>query len=240
MIHDNRLIQNLTIGFLLVIHLLPVASAEVPLAAFEANYELFYGKTKAAKARLSLSQTSDAWRWLLNTKPAGLASLLTSKEPYSEITFVRIDGNHRTQQIIIADDADKAKEVETAKFDWNSQQVETLREDVTSNLPLTGDVYDILSIHLFSAKMLDENLQQAIVDFYYKGKVVKSELKQLEKTSITINENEFEVMVIGQSVEGSRTKYTYYYDPGAPYIPMRIISGKADKTPTTWFYVPPK
>jgi len=237
---NKQLIRNLTISSLLVLQLLPVVSAEVPLAPFEANYELFYGKTKFAKAHLSLAQTGENWRWRLDTKPAGLASLLTSKKPYSETIFVRIDGNHRTQQLIIADDAEKTKELETAKFDWNSRQVETLREDVTSNFPLTGDVYDILSIHLFSAKMLDENLRQASIDFYYKGRVVKSELNQLEKTSITINGNEINVMVIGQSVEGSSTTYKYYYDPGTPYIPIKIISGKPDKKPVTWFYVPAK
>jgi hypothetical protein len=44
--------------------------------------------------------------------------------------------------------------------------------------------------------MFDENLPQASVEFYYKGRVVKSELKQLDKTSITLNEKDVEVMVI--------------------------------------------
>jgi len=237
---SRRLSKNLTIGSLLVIQLLPAVYAEVPLTAFEANYELFYGKTRAADAQLSLSQAEDSWRWLLTTQPRGLATLLTSKNPYSETVFSRIDGNHRVQQITIADDVEKAKEVETAKFDWNSQQVEMLRKDVTNNQPLNGDVYDNLSIHLFSAKMLDENLPQASVEFYYKGRVVKSELKQLDKTSITLNEKDVEVMVVEQSVQDSSTRYTYYYDPGTPLIPMKIVSGKPDKTATTWFYVPAK
>ncbi len=237
---SRRLSKNLTIGSLLVIQLLPAVYAEVPLTAFEANYELFYGKTRAADAQLSLSQAEDSWRWLLTTQPRGLATLLTSKNPYLETVFSRIDGNHRVQQITIADDVEKAKEVETAKFDWNSQQVEMLRKDVTNNQPLNGDVYDNLSIHLFSAKMLDENLPQASVEFYYKGRVVKSELKQLDKTSITLNEKDVEVMVVEQSVQDSSTRYTYYYDPGTPLIPMKIVSGKPDKTATTWFYVPAK
>jgi hypothetical protein len=236
----SRSLQNLTMGFLLAIQLLPVASAEVPLVAFEANYELFYGKSRAADARLSLAQTGDNWRWLLNTKARGLASLLTSKKPYAETIFSRVDGKHRIQKIIVADDAEKAKEVETAKFDWNNQQVESTRKEVTNNQPLTADVYDNLSIHLFSAKMLDENLPQASVEFYYKGRVVKSELKQLDKTSITVNEKDVEVMVIEQSVQDSSTKYTYYYNPATPVIPMRIVSGKPDKTATTWFFKPSK
>jgi hypothetical protein len=237
---SRRLLKDLAMGFLLVFQFLPVASAEVPLVAFEANYELFYGKSRAADAQLSLAQAGDNWRWLLTMKPRGLASLLTSKKPYSETIFSRVDGKHRIQQVIVADDAEKAKEVETAKFDWNSQQVETMRKEVINNQPLTADVYDNLSIHLFSAKMLDENLPQASVEFYYKGRVVKSELKQLDKTSITVNEKNVEVMVVEQSVQDSSTKYTYYYDPATPVIPMKIVSGKPDKTATTWFYMPTK
>ena len=237
---SKLLFRNLTIGGLLVLQLLPAVSAEVPLTAFEANYKLYYGKMKAANARLTMAQTGDDWRWFLLTRPKGLLSLLTSKEPYSETLFTRIDGNHRIQQLTIAEDGENDKQLETAKFDWNARQVEMLREGVTSTAPLGDDVYDHLSIHLFSAKMLDENLQQASVDFYYKGRVVKSELNQLEKTSITINDNEIDVMVIGQSVEGSSTTYKYYYDPDTPFIPMKIISGKPDKNPITWFYIPTK
>ena len=64
-------IRNMVVYCLLVIQLLPVASAEVPLAAFEANYELFYGKMKAAKAQISLSQTGDNWRWRLRRGQLG-------------------------------------------------------------------------------------------------------------------------------------------------------------------------
>ena len=237
---SKLLVRNLTIGGLLVLQLLPAVSAEVPLTAFEANYKLYYGKMKAANARLSMAQTGDDWRWFLLTRPKGLLSLLTNKEPYSETIFTRIDGNHRIQQLTVADKGENDKQLETAKFDWNARQVEMLREGVAGTAPLENDVYDHLSIHLFSAKMLDENLQQASVDFYYKGRVVKSELNQLEKTSITIEENEIDVIVIGQSVEGSSTTYKYYYDPGTPFIPMKIISGKPDKKPVTWFYVPAK
>lgn len=240
MIHSNQLRQILITGFLLVMQLPPVVSAEVPLAAFEANYELFYGKTKAANAQLTLSQTGANWRWFLLTKPKGLLTLLAPGKPFSETIFARVDGNHRIQQITVADKGEKDKQLETAKFDWNNQQVKTLRKDVSNSLPLAGDVYDNLSIHLFSAKMLDENQQQASVDFYYKGRVVKSDLKQGGKTSITINENKVDVMVVEQSVEGSRTKYKYYYDPATPYIPMKIVSGKPDKKPTTMLYMPTK
>ena len=235
---SRRLILKMAMGCLLVLQLLPVVTAEVPLVAFEANYELFYGKSKAAIAQLSLTQTGDNWRWYLLTKPKGILSLLTSKEPYSETIFTRVDGNHRVQQITIADDGVKDKQLETVKFDWDGRQVEMLRKGVTSSAALSGDVYDYLSVHLLSAKMQDENLPQASVDFYKKGRLIKLELKQLPNTSVTIGEKEVDVMIFEQLLQDSRTRLIYYYDPGTPYIPMKIETLHPEKKTTTMVFVP--
>ena len=61
--------------------LLPVASAEVQLTAFQANYKFYYGKLKVANAQIKVSQTGDSWHWRLTTDPIGLLSLLTSRKP---------------------------------------------------------------------------------------------------------------------------------------------------------------
>ncbi len=236
---SRQLILNIAMACLLVLQLLPVVSAEVPLAAFEANYILYYGKTKAAIAQLSLTRTGDNWRWYLHTKPKGLLSLLTNKEPYSETIFTKIDGNLRLQEITLADDGEKDKQLETAKFDWNGRQVEMLRKDVASTAALSEDVYDYLSVHLLSAKMQEENLQKARVDFYYKGRLIKLELKRLDDTTVTINEKEVDVMVFEQSLQDSKTRSIYYYDPGNPFIPLKIETLHPEKKSKTFVFVPP-
>lgn len=232
----RSLIRNTVIGCLLALQLVPVVSAEFPLIAFQANYELYYGKSKVANAQIKLSRSGDIWHWRLTTDPTGLLSLLTSKEPTSETIFSRVDGSHKIQSIRIAKGGDKDKQPETAQFDWNSRQVDMMRKGVQNIEPLAGDVYDYLSIHLLSAKMLDQDLQQAQVDFYYKGRLVKAELKQLGKARLELKDKVIDVMILEQSVEGSKTKSTYYYDPGTPYIPMKIETAKPGKTTTTMLF----
>jgi hypothetical protein len=232
----RRLIRNVTTGCLLALQLVPVVSAEVPLTAFQANYELYYGKSKVANAQVNLSQSGDTWHWRLTTKPTGLLSLITNKEPLSETIFTRVDGSHKIQDIKIAKDGKKDKQLETARFDWDSNQVDMMRKGVQNIEPLSGEVYDYLSIHLLSAKMLDQDLPQVRVDFYYKGRLVKAELKRLGKARLELNDKEIDVMIIEQSVEGSRTKSIYYYDPGTPNMPMKIETVKPGKTTTTMFF----
>ena len=112
----------------------------------------------------------------------------------------------------------------------------TFTEGVQNIEPLSGDVYDYLSIHLLSANMLEHDIPQSRVDFYYKGRLVKAELKQLGKARLELNEKEIDVMIFEQSVEGSRTKSIYYYDPVTPYMPMKIETAKPGKTTTTMFF----
>ena len=240
MISIRRLILKIAMGSLLILQLLLVVSAEVPLTAFEANYDFFYGKSRVATAQLSLTQTGDNWRWYLLTKPKGLLSIFTSKEPYSETLFSRIDGDHRLQQVTMADEGEKDKQLETAKFDWNGRQVDMLRKGVASTAVLSGDVYDYLSVHLLSAKMLNENLQQASVDFYYKGELKKLELKQLDNSSVTIGEKEVNAVVFEQSLQDSSTRSIYYYDPSTPFIPMKIETLHPERKTKTMVFVPAK
>ena len=110
------------------------------------------------------------------------------------------------------------------------------RKGVQNIAPLPEEVYDYLSIHLLSAKMMEQNLAQARVDFYYKGRLVKTELKQIGMAKIELNDKEIDVMVFEQSVQDSSTKSKYYYDPRTPYIPMKIETGKPDKKTATMYF----
>lgn len=252
------LFQTITLCCLLSSLVLPVASAEIRLSAFEANYKFYYGPIKVANAKILLSRSDSIWSWRLSTDPVGVASLLTGgKQPYSETTFTRIDGRHKLQSITIADKGKNDKQLETANFDWNHKQVTTLRKDVANSQPLSADVYDHLTIHLLAAKMQEQGLQHSSVDFYYKGKLVKTKLSQVGKTrlkidskgrlvnkefkqagkrSLEIDTEEIDVVIFEQTIEGSSTKSTYYYKPDTPYLPMKIETEKPGKTGTTMLY----
>jgi hypothetical protein len=230
------MLRTITLCSLLILQLLPVVSAESRLTAFQANYKFYYGKLKVANAQIKLSRSGATWHWRLTTNPTGLLSLLTRKEPYSETFFSRVDGSHKIQSITIADDGEGDKQLETARFDWNSKQVKMLRKGKHNMQPLSGDVYDFLTIHLLSAKMQEQGLKHASADFFYKGRLVKTALKRVENTRLEINKAEIDVTVFEHSIEGSSTRTTYYYKPDAHYLPMKIKTVKPGKTSTTMLF----
>lgn len=232
----RRLFRNITLCCLLTAQLWSVVSAEVQLTAFQANYKFYYGKLKVGRGQINLSQSGDTWHWLLTTRPTGLLSLVIRKEPYSETFFTRQDGKIKIQNLTIADKGEGDKQLETALFDWKSKQVNTLRKGQRNMQPLSGEVYDYLTIHLLSAKMQEQGLQHASVDFIYKGRLVKAALKRVENTRLEINKAEIDVTVFEHSIEGSSTRTTYYYNPDAHYLPMKIKTVKPGKTSTTMLF----
>ncbi len=221
---------------LLAVQLLPAVAAEVQLTAFNANYKIYYGNLKVANAQIKLSRSGNTWQWRLTTDPTGLLALLTRKEPYSETFFSRLDGSFKIQNLTIASDGEKDKQLETARFDWNGKRVDMLRKGKQKTQALSGDVYDHLTIHLLSAKMQEQGLKHASVDFYYKGRLVKAELRQVENAMLEINKKEVEVIVVEQTIAGSSTKSTYYYQPDSLYLPMKIKTVKPGKTSTTMLF----
>jgi len=232
----TRLIGTITLCCLFAAQLLPVVSAEVQLTAFQASYKFYYGKLKVARGQIKLSQSGDLWHWSLTTHPTGLLSLITRKEPYSETFFTRLQGKIKIQNLTIADEGEGDKQLETAQFDWHRKQVDTLRKGKRNVLPLSEEVYDYLTVHLLSAKMQEQGLDHSRVDFVYKGRLVKAELRRLEDARLEINKEEFDVIVMEQTVEGSSTKSTYYYKADTPYLPMKIKTVKPGKTSTTLIF----
>lgn len=234
----HRYISYLTIFGLLCLPATGSTSSHLPLDSFEANYEMFYGDLKAAEAHLSLQRSGTNWRWQLTTKPTGLAAILTNKKPHSETIISFVEGSPRIQKVTISEGGKKDKLLEAANFDWNNRQVEMSRKGVSNTAVLSGVVYDYLSVHLLTAKMQQENLQQSSADFYYKGRLVKLNLKQLANSRVTIGASEIDTIVYEQSLEGSRTKSIYYYDPDRPITPMKIETKKPERKSTTMLYVP--
>ena len=97
---------------------------------------------------------------------------------------------------------------------------------------MPGDVYDSHSIHLLTAQMLNQNLQQSEFYFYRKGKLSKSRLKRTGKSTIEINNKPIEVLVFELSSKSSGSILKIYYDPNKPLLPIKIVRTKPGKKTT--------
>jgi hypothetical protein len=207
-------------------------ATEVPLRAFTASYDLTTRGMNLGTTTLSLEPVKELWRWRLTTQARGIYSMFIDKKPYSETTFSHNQDQVRLQQIVIADENNKDK-YESASFDWKSGKMQVIRKGKHASVALTTGVYDYQSIHLLAAAMQLQELENATVSFYRKGKLVESRLKFRGKGSIEIGGKDIDARIYEQTTAGSKTRVKYYYDPKNPLLPLLIERRRADDSPST-------
>jgi len=210
---------------------LPAFAEEVPLRAFTASYSLHKGNVHIGAVELSLEPFEQLWRWRLSTRARGIYAMFIHKKPYSETTFTRDQDDVRLQQIVISDEKDDEK-YESASFDWEARRMKVLRKGKRGKVALTASVYDYQSIHLLAAAMQRHQWDDETVDFYRKGKLVKSRLVYLGDEMVTIWDKQFEARVFKQTIEGSRTVIRYFYDANHPLLPLLVENRKGDDSPS--------
>ncbi len=196
-------------------------TAEVPLRAFTASYDLHKGYMHLAISDISLQREGQLWRWSSTTQARGIYALLVSNKPYSETTFIQANDEIRLQQILYTDPGDKKKH-ETASFDWDKGSINVLRKGKHTQLPLDAEVYDYQSIHLLAISMRMQQLDKATVDFYRKGKISRSKLVYGGKENVDINGKIVKADIYEQVIVKSSSKIKYYYAAENQLFPIRI------------------
>ena len=224
--------MNRSIILLLMIFLAaPGLAREITLAPYQASYALYRGNLNVARTELSLEQSGRYWRWRQTSKAKGIYSLLSNKILYAETTLLRLENRYRIHNILLTYGGDGDR-FENARFDWNNQQIDVQYKNKRYVETVPGDVYDSLSIHLLTAQMLNQNLQQSEFYFYRRGKLSKSRLKRTGKSTIEINNKPIEVLVFELTSKSSGSILKIYYDPNKPLLPIKIVRTKPGKKTT--------
>jgi hypothetical protein len=206
----------------------PAFADEFTLTPYQASYTLFRGSLNVASSNLSLERSGRYWRWRQTSKAKGIYSLLSNKSLYAETTLLWLENRYRIHNIILTDDGDGDR-FENARFDWNNQQIDIQYKNKRYVETVPGEIYDSHSIHLLTAQMLQQNIQQSEFYFYRRGKLIKSQLKRTGKSTVEINNKPIEVLVFEQTSKSSGSKLKFYYDPDKPLLPIKIERTKPGK-----------
>ena len=206
-------------------------AAEVVLRPFTASYDLYQGGLHLAITELSLQRSDDAWRWVSVTRARGIYKLFTDKRPYSETRFARFGDRLLVTEILLGENGGERHQ-ENARFDWAEGRLQVMRKSRRSELELDGAVYDYQSIHLLAATMGQSQLEQPTIDFYRKGKLVKSRFVYSGQQPVNVDGKSIEANVYEQVVSRSNSKIKYYYDAQNPLLPLRIEKLEAGESPS--------
>jgi hypothetical protein len=184
-----------------------------------------------AVAQLSLQGSEGLWRWRMTTKARGVYAFFIKKRPYSETSFTQNNDDIQLQQIVVTDSENKKKR-ESANFDWNKGSIAVIRRGKQNQLPLNAEVYDYHSIHLLTAAMHLRQMKSTTVDFYLKGKLVKSRIVFSGEADVDIDGKSIGALVFEQVIVRSNSKIKYYYDAENPLLPLRIEKLESGESPT--------
>ena len=207
-------------------------ASETSLTSYQARYDLYRGSLNVANAELFLEKSGPYWRWRQISKPKGIYTLLSNNNLYAETTLLKLDNQYKIHNILITDEGDKDR-YENARFNWDNNKVDIQYKNKRYPETLPGEVFDLHSIHLITARMLKQKLPEYDFYFYRTGKLEKSHLKQTGKMTLEVNNKPINVLLFEQTIENSNLKMKYFYDPNRPLLPIKIERTKPGKTTTT-------
>jgi hypothetical protein len=212
---------NLSISFALLLLVLPATASADSLRPFRAVYSFYSGGMHLANSILRLEHKGAKWRFHSSTKARGFYAMFASKKVESETVFIQHETGVHLQQIKISDSGDKKKS-ELANFDWENRQLDIERKGKQKQLSIKGDVYDFQSIHLLAAAMKKHGVNSVTLDFYNRGKLVKSRFVYGGQGTVIIDGEKIKSNIYEQVTTGSNSTLKYYYDAEHPMLPLRI------------------
>jgi len=215
--------SNIGLSLLLLAWLSSPAAtaADLSLRPFSASYDLYEGGMHLAVSELSLEQLGEDWRWVMVTRARGIFAMFTNKQHYAETRFTRFDDHFLLTEIRLGEHGGENNN-EIALFDWAEGRLDVLRKGKRSEQKLYDGVYDYQSIHLLAASMGQSQLDRPIIDFYRKGKLVKSHFVYSGQKTVDVGGNSIDANVYEQVVSRSKSRIRYYYDARNPLLPLRI------------------
>lgn len=190
------------------------------LTPFKAKYNVYRGDSLVANAQFNLQFKNGVWNWTMQTQPTGLYRWLTRKKPFAQ---TQLQNGPEGIQLLLQHKGNYLEKPprESSWFDHTNQTIYYKKGDKIKQLNLPGPVYDYHSIHLMHSLMLENNQSTAEVNFYKKGKILKSTLILEKQIEIPRDSSNMTVDKMSQSFNNSSRKIIYYYQ-GDTLAPLKI------------------
>ncbi len=207
------------------------------LTPFDASYKVYRGNTYVANSQFALKKQNSEWVWQMKTEPRGIYSWLTRKKPYTETRMQKI-GQDIQLLLISSGDYPKKPVKQSTWFDHQHKKIYRKKGKKISQLKLTDPIYNYQSIHLLHPQMLEQNESAIDINFYKKGKLLKSTLTLQKQVELPSKKGKIIVDKITQTFKKSKNKMIYYYQ-GETLAPLKIEQIKPGKDKSVMWRVKP-
>jgi len=199
----------------------------IELSPFDTRYFVYRGNTHVAISQFSLKKYRSEWVWRMNTGPRGIFSWLTPKKPFAE---TRMQETANDIQLLLETSGDYPNKPAKRNtwFDHTNKKIYSMKAKEIKQLKLPENIYNYHSVHLLHPRMLASNNVKMDINFFKRGKLLKSTLTLEKQVELPVKKGKMVVDKITQTFKDSGKKLIYYYQ-GETLAPLKIEHSKPGK-----------
>jgi hypothetical protein len=202
-------------------------AADLPVAPFQARYEVYGSGFPLGEAVMTLAATgATGYRMSTEVRPNGLAALLVSARLDENVSGEIREGQVWPDQYERRTETPRGSQTVQLRFDWSAGQVRARSDQEQARLPLVPGVLDPLSLNL---RVMWDLQRGQLPDRY--TLVDETELKTFQirnEGEETLNTpfGSLRTLRVSHSKPGKTRITTFWFAPEMHHLPVRIAQEK--------------
>lgn len=217
-------------GLCLTLNPVVFAADALPIAPFQARYEVFGSGFSIGEAVMTLAAAGPGkYQMSSDVRPNGLVTLLVSGRIDEKASGDIRDGAVLPTVYERRTDTSKKSNTVQLRFDWAAGQIQARNDREQATLPLSSGVLDPLSLNLKVMWDLQRGHlpnQYTLVD---KTKLKTYQIQNQGEEALDTPLGKLRTVRVQQSTSGKSRMTTFWFAPELRYLPVRVAQDKEGK-----------
>jgi len=207
------------------------AAADDEIATYVAQYDVEYKGRRIGESTQSLERTDAGYRFQSVTEARGIIARLAFPRPLvEESLFEMHDGAPRPLEFRFEDGTRKGEDNVSIQFDWTSGTAKVTSEEGTTDLPLTPDVHDRVTLQIALMLELEAKAAPEEHDLIDDASIKTYSYEVVGEETLAANDETYETIKVVQQRQGSSRHMILWLAPELRHLPVRIEQRRGDET----------
>ena len=210
----------------------PLATAAdgLPVAPYQARYEVYTSGFSAGEATITLAAAGPgAYRMTSDVQPNGLVALLVSGRIREQVSGQIREGAIQPDQYERLLETGKKSDHMQLWFDWPAGQVRARNNADQATLPLAPGVVDPLSLQLVVMRDLQRGQTPSQYSLVERTEIKTYQIRNQGRETLDTPLGKLNTILINQYTPGKTRMTTFWVAPDLQYLPIRIMQEKKGK-----------
>jgi hypothetical protein len=222
--------HGVALAGLWILNPLAGAADSLPVAPYQARYEVYASGFSVGEAVVTLTATSaGAYRMTSDVRPNGLVTLLASGRIHEQVSGEIHEGAIQPRQYERLLDTGRKSDHMQLRFDWSTGQVQSRHNADQATLPLAPGVMDPLSLQLVVMADLRRGQTPSQYSLVDRNEIKTYQIRNQGREVLETPLGKLNTVLISQYTPGKTRMTTFWVAPDLHYLPVRIMQEKKGK-----------